>query len=66
MASARRMELTVEETIDRGIASASGTAAGGATTSTGPVGAKRLLNHFSIFFITGSNRPTSAFPYLNT
>jgi hypothetical protein len=66
MASARRMELTVEETIDRGITSASGTAADGATTSTGPVGAKRLLSHFSIFFITGSDRPTSAFPDNNT
>lgn len=62
------MELTVEVTIDRGIASASGTGAAGsaATTSTGPVGAKRLLNHFSIFFITGSDRPTSAFPDNNT
>jgi hypothetical protein len=62
------MELTVEETIDRGIASTSGTDAtgGGGTTSTGPVGAKRLLNHFSIFFITGSDRPTSAFPDNNT
>jgi hypothetical protein len=62
------MELTVEETIDRGIASASGTdaAGGAATASTGPVGAKRLLSHFRIFFITGSDRPTSAFADNNT